>query len=84
MTHDKANLLGLLVAKEFAIANTSLLPLIVSETIELASDTEDAFFFLLTSDLSNLWEISLLHLFLLGISIVHVVSLGGSFSWLIR
>ena len=59
LTHDKANLLSLFVAEKFAIASTTLLPLLISEAVELASNLEDALFFLLTGDLFNLGKFSL-------------------------
>lgn len=49
LAHDKSDLLGLLVSHEFAVASTSLLQLVVSLSVELASHLEDAIFTLLTS-----------------------------------
>jgi hypothetical protein len=73
LTHDKADLFAFLVTKKFSISCASFLPLIISETIELASDAEDALLLFLTSDLSDFGKLSLLHLLLLGVSIVDVV-----------
>jgi hypothetical protein len=73
LAHDEADLLGFLVAKEFTIASASLLPLVVSETVELASDAEDALLLFLTGDLGDFGKLGLLHLLLLGVGIVDVV-----------
>ena len=59
LAHDEADLLGLLVAEELAVAGTTLLPLTISEAIELASDLEDALLLLLSGDLLDLGKLSL-------------------------
>ena len=59
LAHDKADLLSLLVAEELAVASTTLLPLTISEAIELASDLEDALLLLLSGDLLDLRKLSL-------------------------
>ena len=59
LAHDEADLLGLLVAEELAVASTTLLPLTISEAIELASDLEDALLLLLSGDLLDLGKLSL-------------------------
>ena len=73
LTHDEPDLLGFLVAQELAVSCASFLPLVVSETIELASDAEDALLLFFTSDLGDLGKLSLLDLLLLRISVVDVV-----------
>ena len=59
LTHDEADLLSLLVAEELTVAGTTLLPLAISEAIELASDLEDALLLLLSRDLLDLGKLSL-------------------------
>jgi len=59
LAHYKADLLSLLVAEELAVASTTLLPLTISEAIELASDLEDALLLLLSGDLLDLGKLSL-------------------------
>jgi len=59
LAHHKANLLCLFVAEKFTIASSALLPLFISEAVKLASDLEDALFFLFTGYLFNLGELSL-------------------------
>ena len=51
LAHDEADLLGLLVAEELTVPGATLLPLLISEAVELASDLEDALLFLLSSGL---------------------------------
>jgi hypothetical protein len=59
LAHDEADLLGVLVAEELAVAGTTLLPLVISEAIELAPDLEDALLLLLSRDLLDLGKLSL-------------------------
>ena len=59
LAHDKAELVSVLVAEELAVAGTTLLPLTISEAIELASDLEDALLFLFSRDLLDLGKLSL-------------------------
>jgi hypothetical protein len=59
LTHDEADLLSLLVAEKLTVAGTTLLPLAISEAIELASDLEDALLLLLSRDLLDLGKLSL-------------------------
>jgi hypothetical protein len=59
LPHDEPDLLGLLVPHELAVSSASLLPLLVSVSVELASHLEDALLALLSSELLDLWEISL-------------------------
>jgi hypothetical protein len=59
LAHDEADLLSLLVAEELAVASTTLLPLTISEAIELASDLEDALLLLLSGDLLDLGKLGL-------------------------
>mmetsp|Transcript_117926 Transcript_117926/g.164266 ORF Transcript_117926/g.164266 Transcript_117926/m.164266 type:complete len:202 (-) Transcript_117926:20-625(-) len=59
LSHDKSNFLLSLVTEKFAVANTSLFPLVISESEELASHLEDAFLGLLTSLSLNFSEFNL-------------------------
>jgi len=59
LSHDKSDLLLSLVTEKFAVADASLLPLVVSESEELASHLEDGFFGLLTSLGLNFSEFNL-------------------------
>ena len=49
LTHDEANLLLFAVTHELGVANTTLLPLLVSPAEKLGSDLHDALEVLLTS-----------------------------------
>lgn len=60
LSHDESDFLGLLVSHEFGVASTSLLPLFVSDSVQLGSHLEDALFALLASDLLNLGKLNLL------------------------
>lgn len=59
LAHDEADLLGVLVAEELTVAGPTLLPLAISEAIELASYLEDALLLLLSRDLLDLGKLSL-------------------------
>ncbi len=59
LAHDEADLLGLLVAEELGVAGTSLLPLVVADSVELGTDSEDALLEFLTSNLLHCGELSL-------------------------
>ena len=59
LTHDEANLLCLFVAKKLTVSSSTLLPLLISEAVKLASNLEDALFFLLSGDLLNFGKFSL-------------------------
>ena len=59
LAHDEADLLLSLVSEKLAVANATLLPLVVSESEELASHLEDGLFLLLTSLGLNLLELNL-------------------------
>jgi hypothetical protein len=48
LAHNKANLLCLFVAEKLTVSGPTLLPLVVSEAVKLASNLEDAFFLLIT------------------------------------
>ena len=59
LAHNESDLLCLLVAEKLCVAGPTLLPLVVSEAIELASDLEDALLLLLSRDLFDLGKLSL-------------------------
>jgi hypothetical protein len=59
LSHDYSDLLRLLVSQELDVSSTAFLPLLISESVELAALLEDALFSLFTSLLLNLGEISL-------------------------
>jgi hypothetical protein len=60
LAHDKANLLCIFVAEKLTVACATLLPLFVSEAVELASHLKDALVLIISSRLwLNLGELRL-------------------------
>ena len=59
MAHDEPDLLGLLVSHEFAVSSSTLLPLIIADSVQLASHLKNALFLLLSSDLLYFGQVDL-------------------------
>ena len=59
MSHDESDLLGLFVSHESSVSSSTLLELLISDSVELSSHLEDALLTFLASNFLHLWKGSL-------------------------